>query len=188
MAEQRTLNSRVVGSIPTRATKVKGIVMKDSHKKIADDLFTRHSIIMTEKGSIAPVYILILSQDRTLPVVLNTNLIGLEQYSEAVSKIAKDLDAEAVMFLCEQYMVSKPKDSPEANALVSGQIKPSEHPDKEEYLALIYMDQTGHNETCIAKIYTDPSGTRYTNDSRWINKGATNMIKPWKETQACPQF
>lgn len=155
--------------------------MKESHRKIVDDLFTTKSIEMTEQGEINPIYILILPGDQILPVVLSTEGIGMIQYSEAVRLIAKDIDAEAVVLVCEQYMVSKPKDSPEANALLSGQIKPSDHPDKEEYLTLMYVDAVGKCDSLISKVHSDPLGTRYTTDSRWIENSSTNMIRPWKE-------
>jgi hypothetical protein len=135
---------------------------------------------MTEYGKIPPIFVLILPGNNILPIILSGVSLDIGQYSEVAMAAAKDTNSDALMLVCEQYMVSKPKDSPEADSLISGQIRPSEHPDKEDCLTLVYMDSKGNCDSLIAKVHTDPSGTRYTTDSRWIENSVMSILKPWK--------
>jgi hypothetical protein len=153
--------------------------MNEDHKLIAEDLYSKVSMAMTQIGKTTPIYIMVLPGNEVYPIVIQDKDIDLQQYATLAMNIAQEYRAIAMILICEQYMVSKHKDDPEVQAILDGLMRASEHPDREEYLSLIYMDQSGKCESYIGKIHRDPMGTPFTRDSQWIEDAATSMITPW---------
>ena len=77
-------------------------------------------------------------------------------------------------------MVSKKTGDADLSALLSGQIKPSEHPDREEYLTLVYMDENGDSESLIGKIERDITNLPFTRESHWLDDTVVSVMMPWK--------
>lgn len=155
--------------------------MIEKHKEFAEHIFTSMEFSLCENGIVPPLYFLILEGDQLLPILISRDSgeVAVQDYANLSLMKANEMDAEAVIFICEQYMVSKKKGDREYEQLLNGFIKPSQYPDREEYMTLIYRHEDGLVRSLISKIYTDPKGTRYTKDRRWIKKGVTNLITPW---------
>jgi len=153
--------------------------MDENHRQIAEDLFSSVSMNMTTTGKTIPLYIMILPGDQVLPIIVSDPEISIQQYATICTNIAHQQNAIAMMMVCEQFMVSKHKDDADIELLINGVIRASEHPDREEYLTLIYMDQDGVSESIIAKIYKDAAGTPFTRDFQWVKDSVTSMVLPW---------
>lgn len=154
--------------------------MDEKYRTISEDLFNKISMAMTEIGKTMPVYILITADDEVLPIALAGVEMDMAGYAQLAVQIAAEMDAKAMMLICEQIMLSRTKDSEDLQDLLDGIKRPSEQPDAEAYLTLIFMEASGECESLIAKIHKDPLGTRYTKDSEWVKDSVTNMIMPWK--------
>jgi hypothetical protein len=136
---------------------------------------------LTETGKSFPVYILILPGDEVFPVVLSGELdIDMATYAMTANDVAREMEAEAMMLICEQTMIARTNESEDLQDLLDGKLRPSEMPDKEDYLTMMYMFQDGQVESLISKIHSDPAGTRYTRDKKWIKEAVTSMITEWK--------
>jgi len=153
--------------------------MNEQHKEHAEFIFARMSMLLTEHGAIDPTYIMIVEGQR-IPVMITPQAeMSMEDYQDIVHQAAKELDPDGILFICEQWMISRPKDDPEIQLLLNGTMKPSEQSDKEPYLTLIYKNRDGDSKTLISKVHTDPGGTKYTKDQSWINTCISNMIGEW---------
>lgn len=134
---------------------------------------------MTKIGRAVPVYIMILPGNEVYPIVIQDKDISLTEYATMSMNIAEQYQAEAMILICEQYMISKTKDDPELQAYLTGVKRASEDPDNKKFLTLVYMDKSGDCESLIGEIFTDPIGTPFTRDSTWIEDAVTSMIMPW---------
>lgn len=154
--------------------------MDKHHIQYSEYLFSAISMALTEHGKVYPTYVMII-QDEMIPVIAapKENLT-LAEYERAVNQAAMDVQPDAIILICEQWMVSRQKDDPETQLLIDGVLRASEVPDKESYLTLIYTDIDGNSESLVAKIDSDPAGTRFTRDQSWIKGCVSNLIKPWK--------
>jgi hypothetical protein len=154
--------------------------MEEKHREIVEDLFSKISFALAESGRVPPLFIMVLQDDTVMPIILGQTEIDMIEYASASMEAASDMDAKALILSCEQYMVSRNKGDADIDDLMNGIIKPSEHPDKAEYLTLIYMTSDGDYDSLISKIHTDPRGTRYTADFKWVDDSVSNIIQPWK--------
>lgn len=155
--------------------------MDSKHKELVEDIFGKVSMSLAESGVITPLYIMILNDGSLLPIIIGNGeeSIDLKLYASGAVNAAQEMDAAAMLFVCEQYMVSSSKDDPSMQALLNGTIRASEHPNKEEYLAIVYMDKEGNCESLISKIQKDLAGRRYAVEFEWIEASMTNMLVPW---------
>lgn len=176
VAERGSLEFRVVGSIPTTGT-IKGVEMNKEDIEVAEDLFNTTSIILAERGEISPIYF-IIKHNILNPVVAYPG-ITVQQLANLTVDIAHDADAEAVIFICEQWMVEMNKSSEELKDYLDGSKRPSESADAKLYLTLTYMTKYGVADSLIAKIHMSTNGIRYIRESKWVNNTSTNMITPW---------
>ncbi len=151
--------------------------MNKEDVEIAEDLFNTTSIILAEKGQISPIYFII--KDNMLNPVVGYPDITIQHLANLTVDLAHNTDAEAVIFICEQYMVKMDKNSKELKDYLDGSKRPSESPNAESYLTLTYMTKYGVTDSLIAKIHISTNGIRYIKESNWINNTATNMITPW---------
>lgn len=154
--------------------------MIEKHQTLVEQVFSQLSFALTERGNIEPLYVMIMADDSTIPIVIQGGEVTMEMYADAAVNAAHEMGASAMFFVCEQSMVSKKKDDPEIQALLDGKLRASQHPDAEDYLTLIYMTAEGDCESLIAKVHKDPMGTRYTNEKEWVDGSITNMLTPWK--------
>ena len=155
--------------------------MNEKHREIAEDLFNKVAMAMTEQGMTVPVFVLILPGDQVYPVIIQSDQeYDVQGYSALVHDIAGQMDAIAIMLVCEQFKVSKQQSDPALKDLLDGKIRASQHPDRKEYLTLMYLDEHNVCESIIAEIHKDPAGTRFTRDFKWIDEAVTNILVPWK--------
>jgi len=144
---------------------------------MAEDLFNTVSIILAENGKISPMYFVI--KDDTLNPIVGVPGITIQHLANLTVNIAHDIDADAVIFICEQWMVEMNKNSDEVKDYLDGNKRPSESPDAKSYLTLTYMTKYGVADSLIAKIHTSTNGVNYIKETNWITNTSTNMITPW---------
>ena len=156
--------------------------MNESHQNLSEEVFSRISFTLTERGFVDPMYIILLPDGNTVPIVLQEKTqLSMEMYSEAATETAKNLGASAMLFIAEQNMLSRKKGDVNLKDLMEGILKGSDHSNIEEYLTMSCMSAGGECESLLAKIHKDPMGTKYTNERNWIDGSVTNMLIPWKE-------
>jgi len=154
--------------------------MDEQHKKIVEDLFSKYSMFLTEKGPSSPLYIMILQDYTVIPIVVTTDEgLPFDQYASAAINAAHETDAAALLLLCTQNFVTRKKGDPDVELLINGLVKASDMPDKEEYLTIMYMTSDGKTESLVSKIKKDITGKPYTVEFEWIG-GVTNFMTPWK--------
>ena len=155
--------------------------MDDQHKQQAEYIFSAISMTLTEHGKVFPTYIMIMEGQLVPVVVAEKAEMTLAEYEDIVHQAAQQTNPEAMMLICEQWMVSKHQDDPDIQKLIDGVIRASEHEDKKPYLTLIYTNANGDSESLVAEIENDPAGTRFTREPTWIKDCVSNMIRPWNE-------
>ena len=158
--------------------------MDESHKKIVEQIFNSVSFTLSEKGKVPIMFFLIVNKTNQekpelLPIVSVESISTLE-YAKIAINTADEMNADAMIMIAEQAVVSKKKDDPSMNAILSGKIRPSEHPDKKDYITVIYMTSKGESHALISEIHEDLKGTRYTIDHKWINSSVNNLMVPWR--------
>lgn len=151
--------------------------MNKENREIAEDLFNTTSIILAERGKISPIYFLI--KDNMLNPIIGYPEITVQQLANLTVSLAHDTAADAVIFICEQLMVTMDKNSEELEDYLDGSKRPSQSPDAKSYLTLTHMTKYGVANSLIAKIHTSTNGVHYVDETTWINNTATNMITPW---------
>lgn len=155
--------------------------MKETHRVMCEELFDNISMTMSETGKTFPVFLLILPGDQVFPIVLGGDSeLDMASYSMTANDVAREMEAEAMMLICEQIMVARTNDSDDLQDLIDGKVRPRDMADKKECLTLMYMFEDGKIESLISTIHSDPAGTRYTKDKKWISEAVTNMITKWK--------
>ena len=151
--------------------------MDEKHRELVEDVFLKSSFRLTENGSVTPIYIIIM-EDSLLPVMVHgMEKLNLDQYATIASSIALETNAKAMILICEQWIVKIPEGTPSLHTIV-----PSEQPDRIECLAVVYMDEAGECSILSGEIFTDPSGTKYTKNSEWMEKASvvSGIMEPWK--------
>ena len=153
--------------------------MDQNHKELVEKLFTGTSFTLSEGNKIVPTFFMILPDNKLMPVV-TTETIALKEYASITIRYADEMNAEALILICEQYMVSKKKYDPILQSILAGKIKPSDHPDRKSYLTVNYMSAIGETETIISEIHSDLKGTRYNREHSWLHSSLTNIMVPWR--------
>ena len=155
--------------------------MDDQDREKAEYIFSAISMALTEHGKVFPTYIMIVDGQLLPVLVAEKGEMSLAEYEEIVHLAAQQTQPEAMMLICEQWMVAKDQNDPEVQLLIDGVMKASDHEDKKSYLTLIYTNKNGESESLIAEIDSDPAGTRFTRDHSWIKDCVSNMIRPWTQ-------
>ena len=154
--------------------------MDDKTKDLMEKIFVNHCIMLTEAGAIIPIFFIIVNK-QIIPIILSEEMqMDFTQYSTVVVKAADEMDASAMILISEQYMIIGNKSDIDIKALLSGEIKLSEHPDKQEYLALIYMEADGKTESLYGKIEKDPGGIRYVREQQWADGVQKSQLTAWR--------
>jgi len=154
--------------------------MDKTTKQQLEELFTYHCFTITQTGESHTISF-IIKNEAIVPVILADGIeMKLNQYISFALNAAHENDADAIVLLGEQFMVKGKKDDASIQKVLSGDILPSEHPDKEEYLVLSYMTAEGETHLLFGKVKTDIVGTRYVSNQQWIHNAATSVLVPWK--------
>ena len=155
--------------------------MIEEHQKKVEDIFTSISITLTEEGDIPALYILMFDDNTITPILIEDGLdVTLNEYGiYAVSK-AREERADALIYINKASVVKiDNKNENEITSMYTGVLKPSEHPNKEDMITIIYMACDGECKILLSKIHKDLRGTPFTRDFKWVD-GQKNMIQPWK--------
>lgn len=154
--------------------------MEDYHQKMIEDLFSRISFALTEQGQVNPLYLIVLPDNSTMPIIINGQdgqEISLDMYSAAAHQAAKEMNATALMFVSEQYIAVKDKDDVKLQSWID-----TEHPSTKNYLTITFMTSEGDCSLLISKIHKDQMGTKYTtNEREWVENNTTSLLTPWNE-------
>jgi hypothetical protein len=156
--------------------------MKATHKDVVQKIFDTASMQLAEEGAASTVYF-IVKDDVIKPVFPDPEKnLNMAQYSSAVVNMAHDIDADAVILISEQYTVNIPRTDPRSQALLDGLMKPSEQPDREESLVVIYIEANGQSQSLFGVIDKNISSqVRYIRESSWMSNVKTSLIPPWRE-------
>lgn len=154
--------------------------MDPKHKEMIENMFSTLSFNLTEVGKIDPLFLMVLPDNSIrLVMVAEKGQLETREYASLSIAAASDMDAKALILICEQYMVKRKKDDPELQSFLTGQLRPSEAPDHQEYLTIVYTEKDGTTESLISQIHSDLVGRRYTIDFKWLKYSTTNLITPW---------
>jgi hypothetical protein len=129
-------------------------------------LFDDYCFILTEKGNIVPTFFLI--KDKDIIKVANMN-IRKEIYADFVMYQATQQQAEAIVLITENGVVSGSRDDEDIKAIASGKLKIKDHPDYEPHLLLIYISKDGERQGLFGKIEKDPSGVKFIKNHEWAS-------------------
>ena len=153
--------------------------MDEDERQMAKELFDTASMLIAENGErgIPPMYFIV--KDKQMNPLVGAPGVTYQELAGSAVNVAHEWDADAIMLVCEQHMLSMHKDSAEIKEYLDGIKKPSESPDSKPYLTLIYMSKFGDAESLIGEIVQALNGVRYVPESNWIAESATNMITPW---------
>jgi len=154
--------------------------MEDEIREMAEEIFNTTSMLlaeMAEDRGFPPMYFIV--KDKKLNPLVGAPGITVGELSGTAVNVAHEWDAEAIILICEQYMMSLHKDDIEIQDYLNGTKKPSESKDAKPYLTLIYMSKTGEAESFVGEIIKSLNGIRYVPEPYWIEESATNMITPW---------
>lgn len=138
-------------------------------RSVLSKLFDEYCFILTKRGSIVPTYFLIKDYD-----LIQIKNIGLNEniYASLVFAQAEIQGAEAVVLLSENQVVTGDKTDSDMQALLDKKISISDHPEKEPYLILVYLEKNGEREALFGKIEKDPSGNKFIKEHEW----ATDIV------------
>jgi hypothetical protein len=153
--------------------------MDENYKKLLEQFYNTAQLILAKNGYVTPLYVLI--KDNSVMPVIQENYTDINKYAEVVTQIASDQSSDAVILICEQYMVMGRKESKNMQDYISGQKKVSEHPNAKPYLTGCFMTAEGDHDSMIAEIHIEPSkGTRYIFEPEWIKDSQNIYLLPWR--------
>lgn len=151
--------------------------MNQKEREMAEELFNTTSLVLSDKGEISPIFFIV--KDKGLNPLVGAPGMTMQELSTTAVNVAHEMDAEAIILICEQWMVQMRKDDENLKGYLDGSKRPSEHPSSEAYLTLIYMSKIGEAESLIGKVHLSPNGVRFTREIQWIDDAVTNIITPW---------
>ena len=94
--------------------------MDDEHREKAEYIFSAISMALTEHGKVFPTYIMIVDGQLLPVLVAEKGEMSLAEYEEIVHLAAQQTQPEAMMLICEQWMVAKDQNDPEVQLLIDG--------------------------------------------------------------------
>jgi hypothetical protein len=150
--------------------------MNDEHKKIAEEFYKISSFALTESGKETPVFILV-KDNLPIPLLVPPNQsMDTGSYIIFALGVAKRIDADALILVAGMWVITGKIGE------VDTTIRPSMHPEREEYLNLIYMSADGSEiESLSGKIESDPAGTKFIRDQEWTDSVLKmDWLQPWR--------
>lgn len=152
--------------------------MYSMNKEQIEEMYNIASITLAEHGSLGPMYFL-LKDGSVVPIMRNTE--DIRDVASIAVIAAQSIDADAIVLICEQWMLKMKKDDPNLQLYTDGILRPSDSDLKEAYLTLIHMTKDGEVDSLIGKINISPNGVKYVCETQWLETSVTNMITPWSE-------
>jgi hypothetical protein len=144
-----------------------------------EDMFKYQCFTISETGKCSTICFIIKDYDM-VPVLLNKGVeMDAKDYITFSLNFAHKHDADSIILIGEQYMVSGDIDSESLKLLLSGKMTASEHPDRKANLVLTYMKADGETHMLFGEI-KNLSGTRYVTDQKWSHNTKTSVLVPWR--------
>lgn len=171
-----------------RYGKLKAPVIKEgidkSHINLAHGIFNSSCMSLNESGQLEPIFFL-LSDKQFSPIVLNSdtkNHIDIESYASLVINLADEQNAEAIIFVSEQWQVKRDSTDEEAEKFEQGKMCPSLDPNRQEVLTLLYLTSKGKIQTLIGEIERTPDNTPFVRESSWVEVRNISFpfLQPWR--------
>jgi hypothetical protein len=150
--------------------------MNDEHRRIAEEIYKISAFALTETGKEIPVFILV-KHDMPIPLLVPPDKdMDMGAYIMSALSFAKQYDADALILVASMWVVSGKLGE------IDTRIKPSESPDREEYLNLIYMTADGLIiESLSGKVETTPIGTKFIRSQEWMDSTMkADWLQPWR--------
>ena len=151
--------------------------MDQEEKQLVEELFNTTALLLAEQGEISPIYFIV--KDKMMNPVVAFPGISFQHLANSTVNMAHEFNADAVILICEQWMIKMHKDSEEIKDYIDGNKRPSESPDAKSYLTLTHMAADGETISLVGEIHLSPNGVRFVRDIQWIENAVTNMITPW---------
>jgi len=154
--------------------------MNEKLKEILEDVFKYQCFTISEGGGPTTLCFIIKGYD-LMPILLQKDVeMDAKQYISFALNIAHENDADSMILLGEQFVVSGDIDSESIKYLLSGEVKASEHPDRKPNLVLTYMKANGESDMLFGEIKTTITGTRYISAQQWSHNAKTSALIPWR--------
>ena len=154
--------------------------MNEKLKGILEDAFKYQCFTIAEGGGSHTICFLIKRFD-LMPIFLENDVeMDTKQYITFALNIAHENDADSIILLGEQFIVSGDIDSESIKYLLSGEVTASEHPDRKPNLVLTYMKAEGETHMLFGEIKTSMTGVRYISDQQWTHNTKTSVLSPWR--------
>jgi hypothetical protein len=158
--------------------------MNKNHKSLAESIFNSSCMTLNEIGIMYPTFFLI-KQNQFSPIMLapeslkETNIQG---YASMVINIADDQNAEAMLFITEQWQVKRKLTDDEIQDFESGKLMPSLDPDRKEVLCLIYFTAKGVIRSLMGEIERGVDNTPFVRESKWSDHEEIDntIFQPWR--------
>lgn len=141
----------------------------ESHKSLAESVFNSSCIILNENGSMYPTFF-VVKEEQFMPLILSPESfddVSLESYASMAINVADEENAEAIMFISEQWMVKVEANSVDLKDFQQGKKRASLDPNRQETLTLVYATKTGNIKTLMGKIERQPDNTPFIRESNW---------------------
>jgi len=143
--------------------------MNKWHKEMAQSIFDSSCMTLTETGQMLPAFFL-LKKDEFMPMLADVKILekmGIQGYASSVVNVADETNAEAIMFISEQWMIKRKMDDEDIDKFEKGKKIPSLDPDRQEILTLIYVTKDGQMRTLMGEIQRQIDNTPFIRESEW---------------------
>lgn len=150
--------------------------MESGLKKIAENIFAQAAEALFLNKQAQSAYF-ILKEDEILEIpVLFRSIQDKEKVSLVVNGFCRKVDADALFFISETWVVVRTKDD------IPGDCEVSKEPDRQERLMVIFSDGYGKGDMLSAVILRDNEGNPHMEKSEWASTGEMvgRMLMPWK--------
>lgn len=151
--------------------------MDPKHKEIAEGIYQAAIFGLAETGVDMPV-ISLIKDDKCIPILIPPLMeITMEEYTSKANEMAKEENADAILMIAGMWVVKGRKGELDLTE------RPSESPNREEHLNLVYMSANGNVTASISgEIKTNVgTGTKYVEKYDWMDSVShTNFFEPWK--------
>lgn len=161
-----------------------GSDIDERHKGIAEKVFTSCCLTLNETGVTFPTFFL-LKEKTFIPIMMDPEMFKrttVEQYASEVLNIADEQNADAMMFISEQWQIKRALSDEEVKDFTVGKLRPSLDQSRQEVLTLIYFTCKGKMRALIGEIDRAPDNTPFVRESKWSdqNEDPQGFFKPWR--------
>ena len=150
--------------------------MDPKHKEIAEGIYQAAIFGLAETGVDMPV-ISLIKDNQCIPILIPPYIeITVDEYAARANEMAKEQNADAILIIAGMWVVKGHKDE------IDLEQRPSQSPNREEHLNLVYMSADGEETASITgEIKTNVgTGTKYVEKYDWMDAVRNNFFEPWK--------